>query len=239
MIGASASNGKFHQLPELSPFMKTAGYPAGYLGNMNLQFHPNASAQQLADVIPQGLAILDRSLNIVSENRKFRILFPFSNATFQTRCLQSVHQDDVGRVNSSLQGCKQSGAALRVEYRIRDQHSWCALTLDPLLATGQSFGLGGDGGFIVTVVDITPEKEAELSQRKHVKDAEEHKQLQERFIDMISHEIRNPLSAMLHCTEDITEAALAEEHHTLPLSCIKKSAETISLCISHQKKNLR
>jgi signal transduction histidine kinase len=29
---------------------------------------------------------------------------------------------------------------------------------------------------------------------------------QERFIDMISHEIRNPLSAVLHCSEEILEA---------------------------------
>jgi signal transduction histidine kinase len=35
---------------------------------------------------------------------------------------------------------------------------------------------------------------AEFSQRKLAKDAQEHKKLQERFIDMISHEIRNPLS---------------------------------------------
>ncbi|KAJ5292141.1 hypothetical protein N7478_001392 [Penicillium angulare] len=205
---------------------------------MALHFHPNASAQQLADVIPHGLAILDRNLNIISENKKFRVLIPFSNANFQTRWLQAVHPDDVRRANASLQECMQSEAAMRAEYQIRDQENWCALTLDSLLATGQSFGLGGNGGFIVTVSDITPEKKAELSQRKLVKDAEEHKQLQERFIDMISHEIRNPLSAMLHCTEDIMEATLAEEHHTLSFSRIKKSAETISLCISHQKKIL-
>ena len=32
---------------------------------------------------------------------------------------------------------------------------------------------------------------------------------QERFIDMISHEIRNPLSAVLHCGEEVVGAMKA------------------------------
>ncbi|KAJ5973946.1 hypothetical protein N7481_011156 [Penicillium waksmanii] len=94
------------------------------------------------------------------------------------------------------------------------------------------------GGFIVTIADITPEKRAEFSQRQIAEDAQEHKQLRERFIDMISHEIRNPLSAILHCTEDIIEALRDKETHKIPLSCVAESAETISLCVAHQKKIL-
>lgn len=107
-----------------------------------------------------------------------------------------------------------------------------------LLANKHAFDLDTHGGFIVTVADITPEKKAEFSQRQLVKDVQEHKQLQERFIDMISHEIRNPLSAILHCTEDIIEAIREKENHTVPLSRITESAETICLCISHQKRML-
>lgn len=88
------------------------------------------------------------------------------------------------------------------------------LTLNPP-ANKHAFGLDTHGGFIVTVADITPEKKAEFSQRQLVKYAQEHKQLQERFIDMISHEIRNPLSAILHCTEDIIEAIREKEDHSV------------------------
>jgi signal transduction histidine kinase len=33
------------------------------------------------------------------------------------------------------------------------------------------------------------------------------KSRQENFVDMISHEIRNPMSAVLHCAQDITQMA--------------------------------
>ena len=50
---------------------------------------------------------------------------------------------------------------------------------------------------------------------------------------MISHEIRNPLSAVLHCSEDIDEAI--SDHDNVDFSAIKEAVETINLCIQHQK----
>ncbi|KAJ5776694.1 uncharacterized protein N7511_001705 [Penicillium nucicola] len=204
---------------------------------MSLDFHPTASAQQLADVIPHGLAILNQNYELVSGNLNFRTLIPCSDAKFLDCWLQSIHSDDVGRVNGCFNRAASSEAALRVEYRTRNQDTWCLLTLNAL-ANKHAFGLDTHGGFIVTVADITLEKKAEFFQRQLVKDAQEHKQVQERFIDMISHEIRNPLSAILHCTEDIIEAIRERENHTVPLSRITESAETICLCISHQKRIL-
>jgi signal transduction histidine kinase len=80
----------------------------------------------------------------------------------------------------------------------------------------------------------------ELAQKKAAQEAISRKEQQERFIDMISHEIRNPLSAVLHCAEDILEIVeprkglksdFDEEH----ISAIIESAETIKLCVAHQK----
>lgn len=53
---------------------------------------------------------------------------------------------------------------------------------------------------------------------------------------MISHEIRNPLSAVLHCAEDIMECIEENSGNTdVGISSITESAETIKLCVSHQK----
>jgi signal transduction histidine kinase len=68
------------------------------------------------------------------------------------------------------------------------------------------FSLEEHGGFICSVVNITPEKSAENNQRKVAEEADERKQQEERFVDMISHEIRNPLTALVHCVEDINGA---------------------------------
>ncbi|KAH1986802.1 hypothetical protein KXW25_008179 [Aspergillus fumigatus] len=80
------------------------------------------------------------------------------------------------------------------------------------------FGLTSAGGAIYTVADITQEKTAELSQRQIAEEVQQRKTQQERFIDMISHEVRNPLSAILHCTEDILNASTPEETHATIVS---------------------
>jgi PAS domain-containing protein len=160
---------------------------------MIFDFSPTASAQQLADNIPHGLAVLNRNYELVSQNSSFRTLIACSDAKFPHCWLESVHRDDVHRVNTRFNEASSTKAALRVEYRTRDQDMWCVLTSSPLLAHGHDFGLDAHGGFIVTISDITPEKRAEYSQKQLAKDAQEHRQNQERFIDMISHEIRNPL----------------------------------------------
>lgn len=51
---------------------------------------------------------------------------------------------------------------------------------------------------------------------------------------MISHEIRNPLSAILHCTEDIDDA-VKNGQTKVDLDAIHEAVETIQLCISHQR----
>lgn len=50
------------------------------------------------------------------------------------------------------------------------------------------------------IIDITSHKSAEAFLRRRMDEALEMKQQKERFIDQISHEVRNPLSAMIHCT---------------------------------------
>lgn len=48
---------------------------------------------------------------------------------------------------------------------------------------------------------------------------------------------RNPLSAVLHCAEDILDAVQngAAKPDTIPVDEIVESVNTISLCVAHQK----
>ncbi|KAJ5778482.1 hypothetical protein N7520_001728 [Penicillium odoratum] len=205
---------------------------------MGLNFDSTA-AQQLADIVPHGLAILNHQYELVSVNSRFRELIICSDANFFHCWLQSVHPGDADRIVTCYNEALSSKEAFRIDFHTQIHDTWCVMTLNPLVGENRPlFGLDANGGFIVTVADITPEKRSEFSQRKLVKDAQEHKKQQERFIDMISHEIRNPLSAILHCTEDIIEALHNKEKHEVPLARIAESAETISLCIAHQKRIL-
>ncbi|KAJ6189222.1 hypothetical protein N7519_004130 [Penicillium mononematosum] len=192
---------------------------------MTFTFNQNVSAQQLADLLPNGVAILSHRYELVSVNRRFRELIPCPSTT-TTGC------------STGYREVATSKLPLRFEYHTRDPDSiWCVMTLDRLDDKDvQCFGLGDGGVFICTIADITPEKKAELLQRQAAEEAQERKKQQERFIDMISHEIRNPLSAIVHCTEDIQEAIYNKKPDEISVTSITEATETISLCIRHQKK---
>ncbi|THV54394.1 hypothetical protein BGAL_0027g00040 [Botrytis galanthina] len=106
-------------------------------------------------------------------------------------------------------------------------------------------------GIFGCITDISHQKWAEEFQKQKTKEAIELKRQQENFIDMTSHEMRNPLSAILQCSDEITSALTApalkglkssmrnteapEEITELIESSID-AAQTIALCAQHQKR---
>ncbi|KAI1139390.1 hypothetical protein F5Y05DRAFT_403886 [Hypoxylon sp. FL0543] len=106
------------------------------------------------------------------------------------------------------------------------------------------------------VTDISGQKMAVKVLTDKMEEAIRSKTQQERFMDMISHEIRNPLSAVLHCSEEIIEsikkgsAALDYAFRSEAVcdsgksgrNILKKqinsaldAANTILYCVQHQK----
>lgn len=194
---------------------------------------------RFAEMIPTGLAILDHNARAVFVNQHFYELTTHwgEDQSFKS-WPQSIHPDDYERVMGSYQEAFHGKRQLRAEFRaLGSDHPWRLLLLTPLGDENlRHVSLGEYGGFICSVVDITSEKSAENDQRIAAKEATERKQQQERFIDMISHEIRNPLSAMVHCVENINEA-LKDKENTgfVDPEPIADALDTINLCISHQK----
>ncbi|KAL4752213.1 hypothetical protein BDW72DRAFT_73771 [Aspergillus terricola var. indicus] len=207
---------------------------------MATQRHGKICGQQLADTLPVGVAIVNPSDEIVFKNRRFQELTA-SHLTVGLECLaQGVNADDYEQLADAYRASLQRRVEIRREYRMKDHtEEWRAMSLTPLKDKDlDQFGLRDKGGSICMISDITPEKTAELLQRKLADDAEERKQQQERFIDMISHEVRNPLSAILHCAEDIMDviAEDAPEDAKEQMARIAEAAQTINLCVAHQKK---
>ncbi|KAG9715543.1 putative histidine kinase HHK19p, partial [Aureobasidium melanogenum] len=104
---------------------------------------------------------------------------------------------------------------------------------------------------MTTTTDISHLKWAEDVQKSRVEEALEAKRQNEVFIDMTSHEIRNPLGAVVHCADAIDESLeemksvmdklqLTDEKAGQRLrELIESSAEavqTITSCSSHQKR---
>ncbi|KAK7750759.1 hypothetical protein SLS62_007311 [Diatrype stigma] len=91
-----------------------------------------------------------------------------------------------------------------------------------------------------SITDISHLKWVQGLQARQIEEAEETRRQQNEFIDITSHEMRNPLSAILQCADDILSTL--KEHRSCDRppgledvnSCIE-SAQTISLCVQHQK----
>lgn len=96
------------------------------------------------------------------------------------------------------------------------------------------------------ITDITQQKWAENVQNQRREEAVELKRQQENFIDITSHEMRNPLSAILQCADEITNslsvyrevnpATVVPSNMSLAIEGCIEAAQTISLCAKHQKR---
>ena len=92
-----------------------------------------------------------------------------------------------------------------------------------------------------SITDISQQKWAANLEKRRTEEAMEHKRQQENFIDTTSHEIRNPLSAILQCADEIvnslSEAKTGGESISGEvLDGNINAAQTIVLCANHQKR---
>ena len=93
-----------------------------------------------------------------------------------------------------------------------------------------------------SITNISEQKWAEGIQTRKMEEAVELKRQQENFIDITSHEMRNPLSAILQCSDEISTSLTQFKlggSTTLPDDLIANcldAAQTISLCSQHQKR---
>ncbi|EXA29398.1 hypothetical protein FOVG_19113 [Fusarium oxysporum f. sp. pisi HDV247] len=112
---------------------------------------------------------------------------------------------------------------------------WVLVTAHPEISAG-----GTLRSIMGSITDISHLKWAEGLQNRRLQEAEETRRQQNEFIDITSHEMRNPLSAILQCADDITSAMQACRTNGITASseviesCLDAS-QTIALCVQHQR----
>ncbi len=95
-----------------------------------------------------------------------------------------------------------------------------------------------------SITNISRQKWAEHFEKRRMEEAIELKRQQENFIDITSHEMRNPLSAILQCADEIsTTLTEFKVNRNSPLRVADElidnsvdAAQTIALCAQHQKR---
>ncbi|KKY37852.1 putative two component histidine kinase 1 [Diaporthe ampelina] len=199
--------------------------------------------QRFSELLPTGLAILNHNAEAVFVNDQFFSLTTKKTSREFRSWPESIDPRDYERVMSEYREAFRARRDVKVDFRCvsgdegerndpdqPENDEWRMFLLRPLNSTR-------DSGYICAVVDITELKTAELAQERTARDAKSRKQQQERFIDMVSHEIRNPLSAVLHLAEEIKETSKAMEVNgpqSDQVAEIIDAADTILVCVSHQ-----
>ncbi|POW12437.1 hypothetical protein PSTT_04501 [Puccinia striiformis] len=184
----------------------------------------------------------------------------FANNAFRSQCklvsgeplslwMNCIHPLDRSAIGDTFEMSIRGRQPIKGEFRWRDG-SWCYYELTPYYKEDDGFE-----GYLGSTTDVTERKESEQKQLEaaeaRARDAEESKRQQEAFIDMTSHEIRNPLHGIHQAAELLYSSlkllhGLVENNHQISgpdLVQIRNelcedidAIESIQLCASHQSR---
>ncbi|TVY93506.1 Two-component system protein A [Lachnellula willkommii] len=160
--------------------------------------------------------------------------------------LDNFHDED--RENAVAAWNRLSGGEEKVSVELRLKKMFVPPTGEPEpgCVTSTSFPYKEDGkttSFMMYMSEISALKWAEQAEARKAEDAFEAKRQQEEFIDIVSHEMRNPLAAILMSADSITksiaevkEREITEARLLSALHSNVDSANTIVKCANHQKR---
>ncbi|KAK5131605.1 hypothetical protein LTR08_000792 [Meristemomyces frigidus] len=165
-----------------------------------------------------------------------------------------IHPDDSEKFRKAWVRATECKMPVTVEYRLKrpwrsvDRVSGHEIQGETWLSANAVPCLDADGNVLTVqgwLTDISHRKFSENLLAQRLEDALENKRQSENFIDMTSHEMRNPLSAILQSADSIISTLDQEGmpmlHEAMKLSSdvaeeIVDAAQTIILCAQHQKR---
>jgi PAS domain S-box-containing protein len=202
---------------------------------------------RMAEYSPAGLFIADDEGRITYCNEAWYEITRVPKEPQKTdRWIDYVKEDDQWIVQEHWKGLVDHADAINIEFRFKtpweDRNGNKGDTWVLFSAFPETYEGGKLKSVFGSITNISPQKWAEDFQKRKMEEAVEMKRQQENFIDITSHEMRNPLSAILQCADEIS-TTLAEfrdaETSAIPPAIVMDSidaAQTIALCAQHQKR---
>ncbi|KAF7872839.1 uncharacterized protein EAF02_008910 [Botrytis sinoallii] len=213
--------------------------------------------RRFSDLAPGGLAILDPEGRLTYANEQWFHISGLAKsetlAEIPFSWMNAIYELDRPKFRSQWFALVEKATPFVIETRM--EQPWVGdiagstLTIQRWVL-GTFSGENDENGKLKSVMgcstDISRIKWAEEIQDRRLKDYEETRRQQNSFIDITSHEMRNPLSAIVQCADGISSslkqyrAANKDlEERDCQLATILKdgidAAETIQLCAQHQK----
>ncbi|KAG9563518.1 histidine kinase, partial [Aureobasidium melanogenum] len=206
---------------------------------------------RMAQNAPFGMYMFDRDGNPKYVNDAYLRLIGLDRDTFEQAASRglawkdTIYEEDIDLATSIWTRMRDSKTAQTFEYRVKVPPVQPGEKPDIRTIETISFPEIDQSGCIVTVqgwlMDISPRKRLESLMAQRLEDALETRRASENFIDMVSHEMRNPLSAILQLADGILgslDIDLTKDPISLPADTIDMmvdAAQTITLCAQHQK----
>ena len=203
---------------------------------------------RMAEFAPVGIFIADSNGKIAYCNEKWYEISRVPKGLEGTdEWMDFVKDEDKGTVRKRWSDLVHNAAPMNAE--IRFQAPW----VDQNGNRGDTWALasafperGADGRVKVifgSITDISQQKWAEHFEKRRMEEAVEMKRQQENFIDITSHEMRNPLSAILQCADEITTSMTNYQGSNIAQGEIGElvrnaidASGIIALCAQHQKR---
>jgi signal transduction histidine kinase len=157
-----------------------------------------------------------------------------------------VKEEDQSLIHEQWKRLVENARAINIEFRFKtswqDRNGNKGDTWVLFSAFPEKYEDGMLKSVFGSITNISSQKWAEGFQKRKMEEAVELKRQQENFIDITSHEMRNPLSAILQCADEIS--TILSDFRTsgsreIPSRLITDSidaAQTIALCAQHQKR---
>ncbi|CAO2658008.1 Nn.00g072680.m01.CDS01 [Neocucurbitaria sp. VM-36] len=202
---------------------------------------------RMAEYSPAGLFIADHAGRITYCNDTWYEISRVPRERDKTdRWIDYVKQEDQSLILEHWKRLVENAAPINVEFRFKTpwedrnrnkSDTWVLFSAFPEKdESGQLKSVFG------SITNISPQKWAEGFQKRKMEEAVELKRQQENFIDITSHEMRNPLSAILQCADEISTLLgdfRSSGSETIDAGIVADSidaAQTIALCAQHQKR---
>ena len=198
-----------------------------------------------------GMALARPDGRIIWANEKFLSLaeMDVKKAGVLENIYEMFLEDDQTRAHDVCAGLIESGSHSSAELRLKRSFIPPVGNPEPAHIQMLAFAYKEKDNTIssmVCITDISRLKWAEAWQSRLVEDARHAKLQQEQFIDMVSHEMRNPLSAIFHSAETVyhllDNVRSEVDMDLVPLPIVEAMRESISAastildCATHQKR---
>jgi PAS domain S-box-containing protein len=144
---------------------------------------------------------------------------------------ECIHPDDLTHVLADMDRARNEGAPFSREHRIRRRDNGEERWLAPHGRVHPD-ETGRANRFLGIVVDITSKKRMEMAREALLRlehearrEAEEAARLKDEFLATLSHELRNPMSAILGWLHLLRSGRLSEEQRVKALDTIQRNAD--------------